>query len=165
MRAASNAGDIYDQISILEPWWKAFPSATIVFEKNAQQWVFSDVAATSMPNAVFEPHYTKTSTDKDEDVGIPSVLQLAKGQNNHLHLPYGDEESRAMSDILLAEIRGWPGLHGHCLPAIWFTRTYDAQGKVIRPTRQQSNEASDYRMLKVTPRMRQTARAAWRPPS
>lgn len=164
LRAASQAGDIYDQLAILEPWWKSFPSATIVFERNAQQWVFRDVASNLMPEAVFEPHYTKTSTDKDEDVGIPSVLKLAKGLNNYLHLPYGDEQTRAMADIVLAEIRGWPGLHGHCLPAIWFTTIFDSQGRLVRAKRAaaRQNEAASYQMFKVTPKMGRIARDAWR---
>jgi hypothetical protein len=164
LRARSNAGDIYDQLAILEPWWRAFPSATIVHEKNAQQWVFSDILSNLLPDAHLEPHYTKTATDADEDVGVPSVLKLAKGLNNYLHLPYADAQTREMSDAVLAEIRGWPGVHGHMLPAIWFTTVYDGQGRRARakrgPARQ--NEAAGYEMFKVTPRMGRIARDAWR---
>jgi hypothetical protein len=159
-RAYLQAGDIFDQIRILQDLTGQFPGATLVIEKNGQQQAFIDIIRERMPNVMVAEHNSRHIRD-EEQIGIPALLDYVRSAR--FHLPAMDDGGLAMSRPVYEEIRAWPAGHPHLLPAIWFCSRREAIAGTMHSVsvQQAPTERPRVWQVEVTPVIRRRVQEAW----
>jgi len=100
LHAWRNKGATFkEQIAKIKALHYAFNFDAVVVESNNFQSIYTEELLDSSSVPVI-PH-TTGNEKKDFKVGLPSMTIMF--ENGRIHLPYGDEASRELADILLAE--------------------------------------------------------------
>jgi hypothetical protein len=115
-----------EQIGMIKQMGMNFRPDIIIMEKNNFQTLYQQyLQNTALP---IKPHNTGKEKN-DFKVGLPSLAVLF--ERGKIKLPYGDERSKSLSDIVLSEFnsvtftdKGLQGVGGHddCAMSTWFGR-------------------------------------------
>lgn len=119
LRSTLAVMDTFAQAELVGGYLAAFPDATVVVEKNAQQKAFKDVFEMRFPEALIVGHGTYANKDAG-NISIPAMI--AEMRAGYFHIPWANEdESEAEFGDLINEISTWSiTSHPHIVPAIWF---------------------------------------------
>jgi hypothetical protein len=121
-------------------------TALILIEANvANQWLLQlpNIQGAVKSGFRIEPHYTSVKNKPDPDTGVPSLAGMIRG--GLLRFPYGDAQSRAMTELAISEFLSYPeGATSDMVMSIWFAilaakkvairkglRTYGGVGNVL----------------------------------
>jgi len=175
LRSQLAVGDVWEQALRIKGLWEAFPSASVIIEKNAQQKAFKDVFEKACPEAPVFGYGTYAAAYRESyAASIPAFMNEVR--EGHLSMPWGDREAaeQEFSDFVTELERYGPTAHPHIIPAIWFCWAWAHQHEIDKPLKKglegaAGQEISRHKILlpnsKVVnlrpPELMQRSRQAW----
>lgn len=174
LRSHLGVGDVWEQSLRVKTLFEAFPSSSVIIEKNAQQKAFRDVFEKACPAAPVFGHGTYSNK---EAPGIGLTAFAASIRDGNFHIPWGNEERAEdeFTDLLLELEQYGPTAHPHILAALWFCWYFSHKHEIEKPLRKVleqggSQEITRHKVLRPTPNvltlrtteMSQRSRSAWR---
>lgn len=118
---------------LVDRGWEHHLAGLVIEENGAHQYLgqLNTIRRARRAGLVIEPHFTKpvgaeakqSAAKPDPIVGIASMANLA--QHGLIRFPYGDVQSKRMSDLLIAEMEAHPmSATSDLLMALWFCYLY-----------------------------------------
>jgi hypothetical protein len=114
---------VRDMVAQIERCISVYEPDYLIFEQNAaQRWLLQDPNMDRLRQRVrVRPHTTTGRNKADPQLGVESLA--VEFEFGRIRLPYGDAESRAMSQMLIQEAKSYPqGETDDLLMALWFIR-------------------------------------------
>lgn len=176
LRTQLSVGDVWEQALRIKGLWEAFPSSSVIIEKNAQQKAFKDVFEKAEPRAAIFGYGTYAAAYRESyAASIPAFMSEIR--EGHLHIPWADSEAseREFGDFTAELEQYGPTAHPHIIPAIWFCWAWAHQHEIEKPLKRgmegagQADEITHHKLLPNTkgsmvrpPELLERSRQAWR---